>query len=153
MCGDHFKTSRCISPYLGSPPHVRGPPEEQAREIFDPGITPACAGTTLAHSVIGHRQWDHPRMCGDHLSIYIVPRWLWGSPPHVRGPQPDDKSGFLKEGITPACAGTTNPCMCHAPSVWDHPRMCGDHRGQSTLYIMELGSPPHVRGPHKKTFK
>ena len=72
------------------------------------GITPACAGTTYLYANMFLLVWDHPRMCGDHLSAPAAAVSLPGSPPHVRGPQilfPPCRYG---RGITPACAGTTN---------------------------------------------
>ena len=67
MCGDHYTGGEIMSMSKGSPPHVRGPLEEDGESIFVPGITPACAGTT-AMSIAGvYFLWDHPRMCGDHV--------------------------------------------------------------------------------------
>ena len=50
---------------------------------------------------------DHPRMCGDHALSLSLFCFLWGSPPHVRGPQLLEYLLYSYLGITPACAGTT----------------------------------------------
>ena len=54
------------------------------------------------------------------------------------------KSRFL--GITPAYAGKSNRFCETDPSVWDHPRVCGEKvsdLGTETIYD---GSPPRMRG-------
>ncbi len=46
-------------------------------------------------------------MCGDH-GLKLPPEVTnKGSPPHVRGPHAIIYTNNYKEGITPACAGTT----------------------------------------------
>ena len=48
--------------------------------------------------------------------------------------------------ITPACAGKT--CLQSGGNRWgeDHPRLCGENRGESYEAFVEKGSPPPVRG-------
>ena len=86
-------------------------------------------------------------MCGDHSSTVIAKSHFWGSPPHVRGPLLRCFSIISRQGITPACAGTTCSIFSPCTSAWDHPRMCGVHRYSWTSGMGQLGSPPHVRGP------
>ena len=69
------------------------------------GITPAHAGKSFFPSItlIFHR--DHPRPCGEKLSIFYVNASREGSPPPMRG-----KAGIVpivcvRYGITPAHAG------------------------------------------------
>ena len=95
--------------------------------MFDIGITPACAGTTLIGRLAMPIYGDHPRMCGDHNFHSGHVLVILGSPPHVRGPLIIMTKEQLDFGITPACAGTTLPrSPLHIP-FGDHPRMCGDH--------------------------
>ena len=53
-------------------------------------------------------------------------------------------------GITPACAGKTNP----KNTVWflyqDHPRVCGKNSRFPGLYPPDPGSPPRVREKHSQ---
>ncbi len=70
----------------------------------------------------------------------------WGSSPHVRGAPV--VHGLLDGlgGIIPACAGSTTPPAQDRHATRDHPRMCGEHYGDSD-FVNELeGSSPHVRG-------
>ena len=127
MCGDHIHHDTLFVKYLGSPPHVRGPPALYAYLCRGHRITPACAGTTMIHSISWHSSQDHPRMCGDHSNYW---RLLWingGSPPHVRGPRNRPATTATGRGITPACAGTTPDEEIKSLIERDHPRMCGDH--------------------------
>ena len=71
MCGDHDDRPFEKAVNEGSPPHVRGPPNLPAVRIIKAGITPACAGTTMILIKNGLMLGDHPRMCGDHLSIIL----------------------------------------------------------------------------------
>ncbi len=127
MCGDHDMDDMTSAMKLGSLPHVRGPPRYPEGERDRAGITPACAGTTLLSRSYAHLSWDHPRMCGDHLLLFLLVRVLRGSPPHVRGPLRDHIITSVSPRITPACAGTTVAEVEYVIAVRDHPRMCGDH--------------------------
>ena len=53
-----------------------------------------------------------------------------------------------RNGIIPACAGSTYPEACRAPGSWDHPRMCGEHDVSQLTTDVATGSSPHVRGAH-----
>ena len=127
MCGEH---TRCVWPassHHGSSPHVRGALHLWPDSIVREGIIPACAGSTCVNAINVPPLWDHPRMCGEHISPDAVNRFGPGSSPHVRG-----APSFVREhcgvwGIIPACAGST-PIVRHTPThTRDHPRMCGEH--------------------------
>ena len=65
MCGEKPMLFTNSTPFLGSPPHVRG---KDSRSHFGDvygGITPACAGKSYGFGVINVKEL--------------------GSPPHVRG--------------------------------------------------------------------
>src|SRR5690554_3347676 len=51
MCGDHSFSIYSIYTRMGSPPHVRGPQFQYILDIYQDGITPACAGTTIIYLV------------------------------------------------------------------------------------------------------
>ena len=93
------------------------------------GIIPACAGSTHSNRFGDFSLGDHPRMCGEHLGG--VPMWMMsgGSSPHVRGARHAWSEFRADGGIIPACAGSTTSDPQPAPRRWDHPRMCGEHRG------------------------
>ncbi len=148
MCGDHFNRSSTGVQRMGSPPHVRGPLNILSSYQGLNGITPACAGTTKVFEYMYAFLWDHPRMCGDHSLYPHSRRRRAGSPPHVRGPLVIGTRPPMWQGITPACAGTTDIISASSPVCRDHPRMCGDHLTCILLPVGLQGSPPHVRGPH-----
>ena len=71
-------------------------------------------------------RWDHPRMCGEHLGRL--------------------GTGTKRDGIIPACAGSTRAARDIKTLGRDHPRMCGEHRRLLKGFYGHAGSSPHVRG-------
>ena len=146
MCGEKMPTRYCGWRNLGSPPHVRGKAVKLAQYFDVTGITPACAGKSPSFRMISNKNGDHPRMCGEKLTMVHPCLRLKGSPPHVRGKDtPIGETGAMS-GITPACAGKSSGRMQRSGTNGDHPRMCGEK--VSFFYALHdgLGSPPHVRG-------
>ena len=85
-------------------------------------------------------------MCGEHEKILLYGDAIPGSSPHVRGAQEGDHRLRRRVGIIPACAGSTMPGILWSVDHGDHPRMCGEHRTQTSPFGNSLGSSPHVRG-------
>ena len=72
----------------GSPPRMRGKAEDTRSAGRTAGITPACAGKSVA---ITCRAWyprDHPRVCGEKEAGALSEVYETGSPPRVRGKAP-----------------------------------------------------------------
>ena len=113
------------------------------------GIIPACAGSTLTLAVSRSRARDHPRMCGEHPNVSLGISVRRGSSPHVRGAPVKKKDQSFTGGIIPACAGSTHWTAPALLARWDHPRMCGEHRGRGRRRGQEQGSSPHVRGARR----
>ena len=136
-----------ISPALrGSPPHARGRRAGGHREARSSWLTPACAGTSLAawSPLVDRRA--HPRMRGDVRTSGIPIASKSGSPPHARGRLRKGAACDRSDGLTPACAGTSQRRRRPAARRGAHPRMRGDvgfHRGVADE---GAGSPPHARG-------
>ena len=105
VCGEKFSPAVAAQFWKGSPPHVRGKVHVLASSILRSGITPACAGKSRTERLPVRQGEDHPRMCGEKQANTWKNTAGLGSPPHVRGKDPDcpSRSGCL--GITPACAG------------------------------------------------
>ena len=148
MCGENTSFGVCGGVTSGSPPHVRGKRIHYEKVSVSWGITPACAGKTgmLRCSIKPRR--DHPRMCGENLTMNNETKRDVGSPPHVRGKPPllsDIRTAFR---ITPACAGKTELISPQASCTRDHPRMCGENAKVPPEILNRTGSPPHVRGKH-----
>ena len=85
-------------------------------------------------------------MCGEQAitpsSIGAQP----GSPPRVRGTEPDGDRPKRPERITPACAGNSINLLSRLYVNQDHPRVCGEQKGSPSWPYTYMGSPPRVRG-------
>ena len=66
-------------------------------------------------------------MCGDYLLLLMDCLYHVGSPLHVRGLQQAQDIRAFADGITPACAGTTEKLIWSKMRTEDHPCMCGDY--------------------------
>ena len=146
MCGEHqFYNPQTVS-NTGSSPHVRGALNTSEALTLVNGIIPACAGSThfLAFAVAVFR--DHPRMCGEHSAQMARDYKAKGSSPHVRGARRHGHERQHRQGIIPACAGSTSTTPTRPCRSRDHPRMCGEHTAQAKEGDTLAGSSPHVRG-------
>ena len=85
MCGEHSAAVTSALNVQGSSPHVRGALRIMDKPGIPPGIIPACAGSTILVAWFIDEVGDHPRMCGEHLSVELRVFFLLGSSPHVRG--------------------------------------------------------------------
>ena len=115
-----------VMPDAGSPPRVRGKGQSKGREQRELRITPACAGKSNTKNAIKSIGRDHPRVCGEKVRIKPRKTWEEGSPPRVRGKGRQAVRHAHAGGITPACAGKSNPAARRKP--------------------LDRGSPPRVRG-------
>ena len=150
MRGEHSKATMYGISSTGSSPHARGTRKELHRFLYDPGIIPACAGNTMLRRRLTSAPRDHPRMRGEHKGGTSFDCCVLGSSPHARG----TLRGYRLEaggiGIIPACAGNTRLIIAIWPSMWDHPRMRGEHKANGTSDLQQAGSSPHARGTRDK---
>ena len=146
MCGEHPWCALPWHPEAGSSPHVRGAPHKRTHGPQARGIIPACAGSTASQPGQFRMPRDHPRMCWATLA---GPR----DHPRMCGEHCHGMAKLLpKQGIIPACAGSTCTLSCISCTLGDHPRMCGEHHDRYHNYLPSEGSSPHVRGaPHDAT--
>ena len=146
MCGENLKS--CKVPFVvhGSPPRVRGKLQFLSECHVLLRITPACAGKTPARSDSCSPESDHPRVCGENLSLYEISRSIHGSPPRVRGKPITWIVLAVMARITPACAGKTTLRLLCRSSTADHPRVCGENSCLCSHSACSSGSPPRVRG-------
>ena len=89
---------------------------------------------------------DHPRVCGEKLTIHPVHPRNSGSPPRVRGEVKESPLEHRKRRITPACAGRRTLVGGSCPIARDHPRVCGEKSKSARMMNRTRGSPPRVRG-------
>ena len=146
MCGE--KGPEEMARYLmgGSPPHVRGKGSTNGGSSWSQRITPACAGKRVEFYAERHKDQDHPRMCGEKTDAQYQLPIMQGSPPHVRGKVGLRLIAAQDDGITPACAGKSEPPGSGLGASGDHPRMCGEKTKPQRVAPPKLGSPPRMRG-------
>ena len=129
----------------GSPPRARG----RRRMIPTPqsitGLTPACAGTSRTWTSTRPRPRAHPRVRGDVERRHEHGDRFRGSPPRARGRPESTSARKQRDGLTPACAGTSRLRQQGAPRG-AHPRVRGDVPAEPVDPRAELGSPPRARG-------
>ena len=127
VCGEHstFVDGRACE--VGSSPRMRGTLLSGNISSKIMGIIPAYAGNTSnvkSRVILG---WDHPRVCGEHLSVPMGVGGSWGSSPRMRGTHFDADSAGHAAGIIPAYAGNTSSGQVLDLTYRDHPRVCGEH--------------------------
>ena len=146
MYGEHSSLSAVTCSISGSPPRVRGAPDDRPERDRDERITPACTGSTPARSISRGVMPDHPRVYGEHAFHRARSAALDGSPPRVRGALHRDLRGDPGDRITPACTGSTTRRNTGSSGSTDHPRVYGEHLLQVVRPHRDTGSPPRVRG-------
>ena len=87
-------------------------------------------------------------MRGEHSGLAKAPPTPSGSSPHARGTHAAFEKAIAATGIIPACAGNTSTCTSRGVMRGDHPRMRGEHYGDSDFVDELEGSSPHARGTH-----
>ncbi len=109
------------------------------------GITPACAGTTPIVAAYPLGDQDHPRLRGNNFHTIAILQIALGSPPLAREQPVFNFSCQRKNGITPACAGTTHGVLYGRVAYRDHPRLRGNNHFSIFLLPVLPGSPPLAR--------
>ena len=85
-------------------------------------------------------------MCGEHLPSFLLPSFIAGSSPRVRGTPGGALVDLRMTGIIPACAGNTAWPWLRWLMFRDHPRVCGEHDSAVWFDNWPQGSSPRVRG-------
>ena len=148
VCGEHQYGERITVRKRGSSPRMRGTPAiDIVAQVFL-GIIPAYAGNTQTHSLENMADWDHPRVCGEHLVGQAFFGLLQGSSPRMRGTLGFFENPSRQTGIIPAYAGNTGCLIAPVRRRWDHPRVCGEHPTCFSRSSKVLGSSPRMRGTH-----
>ncbi len=148
-CGENLTLGQPSIIARGSPPQVRGKRRQEDKKPGMLRITPAGAGKTGVARRIKCRLQDHPRRCGENLSLSLFRCSLLGSPPQVRGKQKLKHEEQSHQGITPAGAGKTPAFYLPVGGSRDHPRRCGENTDCIQKFQFLPGSPPQVRGKQK----
>ena len=146
VCGEKSSPTSSHRKGQGSPPRMRGKALAPAPTIDIIGITPAYAGKSRILSSFPTRFWDHPRVCGEKFTTLHGENDFWGSPPRMRGKACGLFQLVESPGITPAYAGKSSGRLRITAQHMDHPRVCGEKLGGSTMAGTSAGSPPRMRG-------
>ena len=128
VCGEHGEIDVCMAGNMGSSPRMRGTRRLHRLLCRRPGIIPAYAGNTPIASSPVPPTWDHPRVCGEHISSSTFASSTLGSSPHMRGTHFSGSLLIAWLGIIPAYAGNTSPPRQSPSEPRDHPRICGERR-------------------------
>ena len=83
--GEHLEHGYEGKPSIGSSPHSRGTPAPKMAPAEPPRIIPAFAGNTPQAAPFSSGPEDHPRIRGEHTSLFKSPSSVLGSSPHSRG--------------------------------------------------------------------
>ena len=89
---------------------------------------------------------DHPRPCGEQRTFPLLPAYPQGSPPPMRGTVTRHPRKCGQNRITPAHAGNSGKPVKLSAMSGDHPRPCGEQQIKRLTSIVEVGSPPPMRG-------
>ena len=150
-CGENARCMDSWSRMTGSPPRMRGKPllADFLTDLF--GITPAHAGKTCSRLPHFGSPRDHPRACGENVSIHSQNFLHSGSPPRMRGKLKPAVADEVSGRITPAHAGKTRNSHSSTFRSRDHPRACGENLDLKLREIDMKGSPPRMRGKQSFT--
>ena len=130
----------------GSSPRMRGTLHSRNCITQLTGIIPAYAGNTAWSSLATPSIRDHPRVCGEHMRIWLLLLRNGGSSPRMRGTRSYSRKQPHERGIIPAYAGNTTYWKLHELYVRDHPRVCGEHWNCGEVAFRTAGSSPRMRG-------
>ena len=125
---------------------MRGTQHRSGRSPEPVGIIPAYAGNTRSRWDSSSLGWDHPRVCGEHVSCSATTEPVVGSSPRMRGTPDVHEFAARVGGIIPAYAGNTGLCCFQLASIGDHPRVCGEHTRIEFYCGLGVGSSPRMRG-------
>ncbi len=146
MRGEHGSFNAARHYAIGSSPHARGAFSAAVVDRVHDGIIPACAGSIDAADQLVLANRDHPRMRGEHESVYFSQAPHMGSSPHARGASLRPDPWQVAYRIIPAGAGSIRPATEASSPDPDHPRMRGEHEVDVRTAQGHAGSSPHARG-------
>ena len=126
-CGEHADNSSMTFNSEGSSPRMRGTQKNGTLRTFRRWIIPAHAGNTECSRRSRTSPRDHPRACGEHVTIPEDALLTAGSSPRMRGTLVASTPALSHLGIIPAHAGNTQRFLIQSPMTRDHPRACGEH--------------------------
>ncbi len=110
----------------GSSPRARGAGRVAGVDPFEPGIIPACAGSSGFSSSSALAAADHPRVRGEQFRATSSITAPVGSSPRARGAVRGVGEAGHPGWIIPACAGSSRSPPKSPWPTRDHPRVRGE---------------------------
>ena len=126
VCGEQFYCDIYAPWRAGSPPRVRGTGYAILVDVYDSGITPACAGNSYQQLLRTAQTQDHPRVCGEQTVRFVLGVAIQGSPPRVRGTANDTPAYVQYQGSPPRVRGTDALAPCRTVSFRITPACAGN---------------------------
>ena len=105
LCGEKVFSQDFAFATPGSPPPMRGKAASVKTMQSPPRITPAYAGKRYTPKQKKRCRQDPPRLCGEKIGGDTTDLQKAGSPPPMRGKEPERAAAYRPAGITPAYAG------------------------------------------------
>ena len=109
VCGEHGPEHPVVHVVAGSSPRVRGTYLRQCLGNLYFRFIPACAGNIYRRREAASFNTVHPRVCGEHDSIFEQWGPQHGSSPRVRGTFSTSFFSNPFNRFIPACAGNIAP--------------------------------------------
>ena len=94
--------------HKGTSPRMRGKRIHHFPLASSLGNIPAYAGKTGDRAACVILNAEHPRVCGENLSLRSDDFWMCGTSPRMRGKPEFNPNGFQPVGNIPAYAGKTS---------------------------------------------
>ena len=127
VCGEHGGDVAVAQVEHGSSPRLRGTLILHRQFMVGVRFIPASAGNTVRHQPAQYQITVHPRVCGEHVSVFSFTTKIIGSSPRLRGtPKRHYTVGTVTRFI-PASAGNTRSQGFVPGNRPVHPRVCGEH--------------------------
>ena len=124
-CGEQVFLLRAFVIEPESSPRGRGAAAHRADDSYGLGIIPACADSSSTMNGLRTTYEDHPRVCREQYVSLRDQSSVWGSSPRVRGAARSQEAVSRREGIIPACAGSSPRTFFNADIPGSSPRVRG----------------------------
>ena len=146
VCGENPGVSLKSSAICGTSPRMRGKLPLQWESFSGRRNIPAYAGktTTARWRVVWKK--EHPRVCGENVSIINLFANMQGTSPRMRGKPLVRRGRSPGRRNIPAYAGKTIRQQRGHHLKKEHPRVCGENQRLSCPRLGRAGTSPRMRG-------
>ena len=145
-CGEHFTPAGGVQYDRGSSPRLRGTRDGAAGRYSHCGIIPALAGNTSRQPAASNTIGDHPRACGEHVTVPQDAILTAGSSPRLRGTPSASRRSPTVRGSSPRLRGTQRHYTLDYSKVTIIPALAGNTEARTVLDTVQTVSSPRLRG-------